>query len=319
MNQPGASLAIVFLGSSEFAVPSLEALVAAGERVELVVTQPDRPGGRGRQPVPPPVKRAALALGLPIFQPERVNTEESLSRLRELRPELLVVVAYGQILRRALLDLPARGAVNLHASLLPRHRGASPIAAAILAGDAVVGNSTMLIDEGLDSGPVLLQESAPLAPETTRGELEEALSRSGAALLLRTLRELRAGSCSPRPQSSAEATMCGLITREVREIDWNRPAAEVRRLVHALSPVPGAITGFEGRLLKVFRAREEEGTGAPGEILSLEKEGPRVACGEGALVLLEVQVEGKRALSGAEWARGGAVKAGLVLRALSHG
>jgi methionyl-tRNA formyltransferase len=304
---------LIFLGTSEFAVPSLQALADAGEEVALVVTQPDRPRGRGRRPEPAPVKEAAERLGLPLLQPERLNAPEVLERLGRIKPEVLVVAAYGQILRRAVLDLPTLGVINLHPSLLPRHRGPSPIAWTILSGDREAGNSTMLLDEGVDSGPVLLQEAFPLTEETCRGELEEKLARSGARLLHETVRRLREGSLTPLPQDESRATESGLLTREMRPIDWKRTGPELLRLIHALSPTPGALARFEGALLKVLRVQRAEGAGRPGEILRLRPEGTVVACGEGALLLTEVQPEGRRAMSAGDWARGRGIRAGSLL------
>ncbi len=304
---------VLFLGTALFAVPSLEALVAAGESVSLVVTQPDRPRGRGQRTEASAVKAAAERLGLPVFQPEQVNAPEALEALASLSPEFVVVVAYGQLLRRPLLDLAARRAVNLHPSLLPRHRGPSPVAWAILSGDDRVGNSTMLLDEGMDSGPVLLQESLPLDPEATRGEVEGRLARSGGLLLTRTLRGMREGVLHPVAQDEARVTMSRLLTRAMRAVAWERPSGEVRRLVHALSPHPGALTSLGGRLVKVLRVREVGLAGPPGRVLDLRREGPVIGCGGGAVLWLEVQPEGRRPMGGADFARGGGVTVGQDL------
>ncbi|GAB4263028.1 MAG: methionyl-tRNA formyltransferase [Deferrisomatales bacterium] len=300
---------MVFLGTSDFAVPSLLALAEAGETVALVLTQPDRPRGRGRSVEAPPVKRAAQGLGLPVLQPEDVNGEETLAAIRACAPEFLVVVAYGQLLRRPLLQAARRGALNLHPSLLPRHRGPSPVAWTLLCGDTP-GVTTMFLDEGMDSGPVLLQESMDADPEATRGELEERLARAGAQLLVRTLDELRRGTVAPIPQDESQATYSRLLTREMRSLEWTRPAVELRRQVHALSPRPGAAARLGGRFVKILRAREVEGSGPPGEVIALTERGPAVACGRGALVLLEVHPEGKRPMDGAAFQRGAGVAPG---------
>lgn len=310
---------LIFFGTSSFAVPSLEALAAAGEDVRLVVTQPDRPGGRGRRTQPPPVKAAAERLGLPLFQPERVNDPEAVAAIARLAPEALVVVAYGQLLGAPLLAVARRGAVNLHPSLLPRHRGPSPVAWTILSGDAEAGNSTMLLDEGMDTGPVLLQESVPVGPGATRGELEDVLARQGAGLLVRTLRGLRGGTVHPVPQDEARATASRLLTPELRAVCWERSAEEVRRVIHALSPQPGALAAVGGRLVKVLRVRVVAGAGTPGRVIELGREGPVVACKEGAVLWLEVQPEGKRAMGGADFARGKGVAAGQQVEAPPHG
>jgi len=309
----------VFLGTSAFAVPSLEALAEGGERILSVVTQPDRPKGRGRHPEPSPVKSAAERLGLDLLQPETINDAEALTALQRLAPDLLVVVAYGQILRRAVLDLPRLGAVNLHASLLPRHRGPSPIVWAILEGDGEVGNTTMLMEEGLDSGPILLQEVLPLPAEATRGDLEAVLSSRGARLLRATVEGLRQHRVAPQPQDASLATWSRLITREMRPIEWDRPAAEIRRRIHALSPTPAALARVEGRLLKILRVVEVPADGPPGRVLAVGRDGPVVGCGHGALVLREVQPEGKRPMSGADFCRGGGLRPGSVLESAADG
>ncbi len=306
---------IVFLGTAAFAVPSLQALAASGEAIALVVTQPDRPRGRGQRLEPSPVKVAAERLGLPVFQPGSVNAQDALDRLGRLAPEFLVVVAYGQLLKRPLLEVPSRGAVNLHPSLLPSHRGPSPVAWALLSGDAQTGNSTMLLDEGMDSGPVLLQESLPLDPEATRGEVEAELSRRGGGLLVRTLRGLREGTILPAAQDETRATVSRLLTREMRALPWAGPAEQVRRVVHALSPHPAAAVRVGGRLVKVLRVREVAASGPPGRVLSLGEDGPVIGCGQGAVVWLEVQPEGKRPMGGADFARGGGIAAGQDVEA----
>ena len=301
---------VVFLGTAPFALPTLRALVGAGERVVLVVTQPDRPRGRGRSLQPPPVKELALHLGLPVIQPPRVNAPDAVERVASLRPEFLVVVAYGQILGKALLGAPSRGAVNLHPSLLPRHRGPSPVAWTILEGDRRAGVSTMLLDERMDAGPVLLQRDVPLLPSATRGEVEDHLGRIGAGLVVKTLQGLRAGTVHPVPQDEAAATYSRRIDREMRWIPWKAPAGEVRRRIHALSPRPGALAELRGGLVKVLRAVEVPETGAPGVVLRVAREGPVVGCGTDAVVLLEVQPEGRRPMGGDAWARGGGIRPG---------
>ncbi len=292
------------MGTAEFAVPALGSLVAAGEDVVRVVTQPDRPRGRGRKAEPSPVKRAAAALGLDVWQPPRVNDPEAATELAGLGPEFLVVVAYGQMLGPAVLNAPDRCAVNVHPSLLPRHRGPSPVAWAILSGDRETGVSTMVLDEGMDSGPVLLQRRFPLDPAQTRGEVEDVLAREGATLLVETLRGVREGTVRPKPQNEAGVVTSRLLTPELRWVPWTRSGAEVRRRIHALAPRPGAVAAHRGKRLKILRAAEAVGRGSPGTVLSTGADGPVVACGQGAVVLLEVQPEGRRPMPGAAWARG---------------
>ncbi|MBI5017065.1 MAG: methionyl-tRNA formyltransferase [Deltaproteobacteria bacterium] len=306
---------LVFLGTSEFAVPSLEALVASGETVSCAVTQPDRPRGRGRRLERSPVAAAAEALGVAVCKPERVNFPSVVADLSGFGPEFLVVVAYGQLLKAPLLAVPRGGTVNLHASLLPRHRGPSPVAATIWEGDSHAGNTTMLVDEGLDTGPILRQEAFPLDPRATRGDLEGRLAREGADLLVQTLGALREGRVVPRRQDDALATWSRKLGREMRPVDWGRSADEVRRQIHALSPVPGALTSLGGRRLKVLRVAPVEGSGEPGRVVRTEREGPIVACGRGAVALVEVQPEGRRAMGGGDFVRGGGARVGDLLEA----
>lgn len=305
---------LIFLGTADFALPSLDELVRSDEQVAFVVTQPDRPKGRGRHPEPSPVKLEAERLRLHLYQPESINSPDAIATLSAVRPEFLVVVAYGQILRPAVLQLAARGVVNLHPSLLPRHRGPSPVAWSILAGDEEMGVSTMFLDEGMDTGPILLQESSALPLEATRGELELQLSRSGAALLVRTLHRLRKGTVAPRAQDDSQATQSSLLDPAMGRIEWGRPADEIRRLIHALSPRPAAVARVRDRNLKVLRVRAVDRAGPSGHVLGVAESGPVVGCGTGALVLLEVQPEGKRAMSGADFVRGGGMKPGDLLQ-----
>jgi methionyl-tRNA formyltransferase len=301
---------LIFLGAGGFAVPALQALRDAGESVALVITQPDRPKGRGRKTEPTAVKRASAALGLPVFDPERVNDDSAVARIRSLAPEFLVVVDYGQILKGPLLGAAVHGAVNVHPSLLPRHRGPSPVAWALLCGDKATGVSTMLLDEGMDSGPVLLQERTETAPGETAGELSERLAVLGARLLVRTLSELRCGAVSPKPQEASKATWSRLIDRELQNLSWDLGAPEVAGRINALSPRPGARAWFGGRLVKCLRAVADEGAGEPGTVLEAGREGILVACAAGAVRISEVHPEGRNAMSAAEFVRGGGIAAG---------
>ena len=302
--------ALVFLGAGEFAVPVLRALHDAGEAVALVVTQPDRPKGRGRKTEPTAVHRAAAILGLPVFAPERVNEDAAVARIRALSPEFLVVVDYGQILREPLLAAAAHGAVNVHPSLLPRHRGPSPVVWTILSGDKAAGVSTMLMDEGMDSGPILLQERIDVASGETAGELSDRLAPLGAELLVRTLSGLRCGTVAPKPQEAVKATYSKLLDRKMQVIPWSQSAPEVAGRINALSPRPGARAWFGGRMVKCLRAAVEEGEGEAGIVLEAGREGLLVACGVGAVRIGEVHPEGRNPMKAAEFVRGGAVAAG---------
>ncbi len=282
---------IVFVGTSAFAVPSLRALVAASHDVPLVVTQPDRPGHRLRL-TPPPVKLAADELGLPFFQPERIREPEAIERISAARPELMVVVAYGQIIPRRVLEIPPRGVINVHASLLPEHRGAAPIAHAIRRGDRVTGVTIMRMDEQLDHGPVLSKREVEIGPHENAADLGERLARLGADLLVETLARL--DEITPEEQDHARATLAPKLSREDGQLDWNRPAEEIDRVVRAFQPWPGVTLPFAGERVKVLRGRPVPGQGRPGEVLEVGDEGVVVAAAEGAYRLEEVQVPGKR-------------------------
>jgi len=303
---------VVFLGSGRFAIPSLEALLAAGHDVAAVVTQPDREKGRGRELSPPPLKPAAAARGLKVLQPRRVREPEAVAALQALAPEAQVVVAYGQILPRAVIDLAPRGTINVHASLLPRYRGAAPVQWAIVNGEKETGVTTMLIDEGLDTGPVLLSRAMPIGEEETAGELETRLARLGGELLVETLEELQAGRLVPRPQDAARASLAPIIKKEDGVIDWSRPAEALARRVRGFHPWPGAYTSVRGRGLRVVRARAGGGgEGAPGTLLRIDREGRVVTAGEGsALRLFEVQPESRRAMPAAAFAAGARLTVG---------
>jgi methionyl-tRNA formyltransferase len=303
---------VLFMGTPEFAVPSLRALAErapAGLDLAGVVTRVDKPAGRGRQLAYAPVKQFALERGLPVYQPGPLRRPEALAQLQALAPDLIVVAAFGQILSPEVLRLPAHGCLNVHASLLPRWRGASPITAAILAGDAQTGVSIMQMDEGLDTGPVLARRATPIGAEETAGQLSERLAQLGADLLIETLPGRLSGSIAPQPQDEAQATMTALLRKEQGRIDWTQPAEQLDRAVRAYTPWPGAATTWNGQQLKVLRARpldENEGR-APGMCFTLG-EGRRahlaVACGQGALALEMVQLQGKRAVTGEELLRG---------------
>ena len=305
----------MFLGSGAFAVPSLRALVAAGHDVAAVVTQPDREKGRGRALQPPPVKPAALELGLPVLQPPRIKSPDALDALRARRPELQVVVAYGQILPRDVIDAAPRGTVNVHSSLLPKYRGAAPIHWAIVNGEAETGVTTMQIDEGLDTGPVLLARRTPIGAEETTPELEARLAVLGGEVLVETIAGLEAGTLEAVPQDHAAASIAPMLEKEDARIEWTWTAETIARRVRGLQPWPGTATTHAGRRLEVRRARPEPGTGAPpGTITALDSGGFVVACGEGtALRVTEVQPESRRAMPAAAFAAGARLAAGDVL------
>lgn len=297
---------IVFMGTPEFAVPVLERLIADGHEA-IVVTQPDRPAGRGRSLMMSPVKRVALDHGLTVLQPETVNTPEFEARLQDVRPEVGVVAAFGQLLGPGVLQIPVHGYLNVHASLLPRWRGASPITAAILAGDTETGVTIMLVDEGLDTGPVLTRTTGEIRPDDTAASLEEKLSALGADLMSRTLPGWLAGEITPRPQDDPLATLAGRVKKSDGRVDWTQTAEELWRMSRAYDPWPGSFAFLGDRRVRLWRVRpvpEWQGEERPGEVLEEYDEELVVATGQGALVLEEIQLAGKKRAAGADFRRG---------------
>lgn len=300
---------IVFMGTPAFAVPSLQALVEAGHRVEAVVTQPDRPAGRGMAATPPPVKTAALDLGLPVYQPETLKPPAASDFLRDLAPEFLVVAAYGEILTRQVLAVPSLAPLNVHASLLPRHRGASPIQHAILAGDNETGITIMRIAPRLDAGDIVLRSATPIGPEETADQLHDRLARLGARTLVEALQLFERNEASFTPQDEGAATYAAMLDRTFSPIDWARPAPEIDRQVRGLHTWPGAQTVFQGKTAKILSATPAPlpaglETARPGE-LHLAGNRLFVRCGQDtSLELLRLQLPGRKSVSGGEFARG---------------
>jgi methionyl-tRNA formyltransferase len=310
------ALRIVFMGTPAFAVPSLEALTAAGHPVVTVVTQPDRPKGRGRQTSPPPVKIAAQRVGLKVIQPFRLNDPAVLPVLEAAAADVFVVVAYGQILSPTLLALPRLGAVNVHASLLPRYRGPAPIQWAIINRDGQTGVTTMRMDAGLDTGPILLSAATPIDPAETAATLYPRLADMGAELLVATLARMAAGNLIPTPQDSAAATYAPLLTKADGRIDWTRPAAEIEARVRGLNPWPGAFTHCGAQRWKIWRIRPTAATldaVAAGTVIPGFSDELRVMTGEGAVVIEELQGPSGKRLSAAAFLRGNPVAPGCLL------
>jgi methionyl-tRNA formyltransferase len=304
---------IVFFGTPEFAVASLRALLRERFPVAGVVTQPDKPQGRSRSTlVAPPVKEIALAAGVPVLQPVRPVGDLFLASLRRLEFDLAVVVAYGHILRREVLTLPARGMYNVHASLLPHYRGAAPIQHAILAGDAETGVSIMQMDEGLDSGPVLHRATIPIRPGETAGALTARLADLGAIALIEALSLISAGLARPQPQDPALATYAPKIDREDARLDWTQGAEGLARQVRAFDPSPGAWATLDAAPIKLFGPTPAAGEGAPGTVLSADQQ-LVIACGDGALALREVQPAGRNRMPAEAWVRGRGVSVGRRL------
>jgi methionyl-tRNA formyltransferase len=301
---------VVFMGTPEFAVPSLKALVEAGYRVPSVITQPDRPAGRGKKLKPPPVKVEAERLGIPVYQPEKVKDNEELKELLEkISPDLIVVAAYGKILPDWLLNLPKKGVVNVHASLLPKYRGASPIQSALLSGERETGITIMEVIPQLDAGPIISQERVEITEKDDARSLHDKLSKLGAELLIKTLPDYLSGEITPTPQKEEEATYCTQIKKEMGRIDWRESAQRIFNKVRAFTPWPSAYAYFNGRLVKITKARPVEGEGEPGEVIRAGKE-LVVATGKGALKVERIKPEGRKEITGEEFVRGYRVKAG---------
>ena len=310
---------IVFWGTPEFAVPSLRALLGEGHDVVAVVCQPDRPAGRGRGVRPPPVKTVATAEAIPVFQPENARDGAFVERLRSIVPDASVVVAYGQILPRIVLELPPEGSINVHASLLPELRGAAPVQWAIARGHEQTGVTIMRMDERMDAGPILLQTAEPIGPEETGSDLATRLSEIGAETLIEALALLEAGAIVATPQDEAKATYAPKIGRVDARVDWSAPAELVARRIRAFDAVPGAWTTLDGGELKVYRPAlaTDAGSASPGTVLDVSpadaSEGVLVGCGIGAVWIREVQAPGKRRMTASEWSRGSGIATGARL------
>ena len=301
---------VVFFGTPDFAVVSLKAMLRERISVVGVVTQPDKPQGRSRTTlVPPPVKVVAQAEGLPILQPTRPVGDLFLAAVRRLEPDLGVVVAYGHVLRREVLDLPPRGLINVHASLLPRFRGAAPIQHAILSGDRETGICIMRMEEGLDTGPVLHRVATPISDDDTAGTLSRRLATLGASALVEAISLLGAGLERPQPQDDSAATYAPKVSRELARLDWTRDAQTLERQVRAFDPAPGAWTALDAAPVKLFAATPAVGSGTPGSVLAATDR-LVIACGNGALAVREVQPAGKTRLAVGDWVRGRGISAG---------
>jgi methionyl-tRNA formyltransferase len=304
---------VLFWGTPEFAVPPLRALLGEGFEVAGVVTQPDRPVGRGRsRTAAPPVKEVALAEGIPVLQPERPRGEEFLAELARFAPDISVVVAYGHLLPEPVLDLPRLGSINIHASLLPKLRGAAPIQAAILEGHAQTGVTIMRMVRALDAGAMIVQRAVPIADDETYGELQMRLSELGASTLIEAITLIELGVARDEPQDDAEATYAPKIDRAMTRVDWTRRAAEVARGIRAFDPRPGAFTTRDGDDVKLFGAAmaPRARTDTPGTVTAIGSDGLTVACGEGAVRIAAVQPAGKRRMTPREWAAGRGVAEG---------
>lgn len=308
---------LVFMGTPAFAVPSLEALLDAGHEIAAVITQPDRPRGRGMRLAPPPVKEKALRYGLPVWQPQRVREAAFIAALARLQPESIVVVAFGQILPRDILVLPPAGCINLHASLLPRYRGAAPIHWAIINGEQETGVTTMFMDEGMDTGDIILQAVLPIGPDDNVGLVHDRLAHLGSELLVRTVELVAAGKAPRTPQNHALATYAPLLRPEDEIIDWTRPAGAIKNLVRGMDPWPGARTTLDGKVLKIWRVSlcgDGSSRGVPGEILAADEvSGILVRAGDGVVAIEELQVAGGKRLDSRAFLRGHRLPVGAIV------
>ena len=301
---------LIFAGTPEFAAQALAALIAAGHDIPLVLTQPDRPAGRGMKLRASPVKELALRHGLRVEQPERLKAPESWAPIIEAQAELMIVAAYGLILPQGVLDIPRRGCVNIHASLLPRWRGAAPIQRAIEAGDGETGINLMQMDAGLDTGAMLSKAVLPILADDTAGSLHDKLAALGARAIVALLPRLQAGEVSAEAQDDSLATYAKKIGKEEAAIDWRRSAMELDRQIRAFNPVPGAYTQVGGEAVKIWRAHPADDRGQPGELIGVGRDALRVACGEGALDLLELQKAGAKRMPVAAFLAGNPLAAG---------
>lgn len=312
---------VVFMGTPEFAVPTLEALIAH-HKVIAVVTQPDKPKGRGKAMACPPVKETAMAHDIPVYQPVRVREESFVGTLRELQPDVIVVVAFGQILPESILNIPPYGCINVHASLLPRYRGAAPMQWAIINGEKETGITTMYMAKGLDTGDMIDTVVIPIDPKETGETLHDKLSAAGGKLILQTLEELEAGTAKRIPQDDAKSSYAGMLTRELGEIDWTKSAVEIERLIRGLNSWPSAYTYLHGKTLKIWDAdvaqsdaRQEEtalSKTAPGTVTAVKKDCFYVQTGDGQLKVNEVQLQGKKRMSVQAFLLGNRIEKGLV-------
>jgi methionyl-tRNA formyltransferase len=311
------STRVVFMGTPGFALPSLEALVKSERKVVAVVTQPDRPKGRGQKLAPPPVKTVAEHSGIPVHQPENLRDRAVIDLLTSLQPDYIIVVAYGKILPPDVLQIPKKGCINLHASLLPKYRGASPVQWAIMNGEKITGLTTMRMDAGMDTGDILLQTKVRIDPDDTAGVLSDRLAWVGSGLLIKTLDELDQGSLVPTPQAEAEATTIPPLKKEDGLISWIEPAEKIHNRIRAMDPRPGAYTYYKGMKWGVWKSEWVEKPYAgrqPGEIVDVKNDYFVVATGHGGIRIREIQPEGKRRMTVTEYLRGNQVEKGVVLQ-----
>lgn len=306
---------VIFMGTPDFSVGTLEALIRAGHQVVLAVTQPDKPKGRGGKMQFPPVKETALEHGIPVFQPRKVREPENIEELRKYQADVIVVVAFGQILPREILELTPYGCINVHASLLPSYRGAAPIQWAVINGETVSGVTTMQMDEGLDTGDMLLKTEVPLEPEETGGSLHDKLAAAGASLCVRTLKALEEGTVTPKKQGESPTAYASMLKKEMGEIRWEEPAISIERLIRGLNPWPSAYTGWQDKTMKIWEAEvlEEDGGQEPGTVVRVDKDGFLVQTGKELLKVTALQIPGKKRMEADAFLRGYSMEPGEKL------
>ncbi|MEF2806742.1 MAG: methionyl-tRNA formyltransferase [Massilistercora timonensis] len=306
---------VIFMGTPDFSVGTLEALIQAGHQVVLAVTQPDKPKGRGGKMQFPPVKETALEHGIPVFQPRKVREPENIEELKKYQADVIVVVAFGQILPREILELTPYGCINVHASLLPSYRGAAPIQWAVINGEAVSGVTTMQMDEGLDTGDMLLKTEVPLEPEETGGSLHDKLAAAGASLCVRTLKALEEGTVTPKKQGESPTAYASMLKKEMGEIRWEEPAISIERLIRGLNPWPSAYTGWQDKTMKIWEAEvlEEDSGQEPGTVVRVDKDGFLVQTGKGLLKVTALQIPGKKRMEADAFLRGYSMEPGEKL------
>ena len=306
-------LRIVFMGTPEFAVPSLRALIEVGENVVAIVTQPDKPRGRGKKLTPPPVREAALKHNIPVFQPEKIKDEPFITAISNFSPDVIAVVAYGKILPKAILDIPPKGCINVHASILPKYRGAAPINWAIINGEKETGITTMLLDEGMDTGDMLLTEKVEIRDDDTASSLHDRLKYIGADLLIKTIKGIKSETIRPIPQDDSQATYAPMLKKEDGRIDWTMKAEEIKNLIRGFFPWPGAYTRWDGKQIKIFKAEVEAGVKEePGTVINISTEGIFVATGKGILLIKELQPENKNRMTASEFIKGYRIVKGQI-------
>ncbi|NLW39770.1 MAG: methionyl-tRNA formyltransferase [Tissierellia bacterium] len=306
---------IVFMGTPEFAVPALEAIKKSGIEISLVISQKDKRRGRGKKLLPTPVKEKALELGLDVYQPENINSEESVNKLREIQPDCIVVVAYGQILKRDILILPPHGCVNIHASLLPKYRGAAPINWAIIRGEKETGITIMKMDEGLDTGDILKSESIPIEEEDDSSSVHDKLSILGGKLIVETLIDMKNGNIKPIPQDDNLSSYAPMLNKEMGKIDWNNEGEDIINLIRGLKPWPSAYIIYKGEKVKIHKAKKIKKLleGENGKVVKVQDDGIYVNCSDSCIVIEELQFPGKKNLKVSEFLRGNQFDSDIVL------